>query len=513
MTKFTMKVSQKLILVAALMLSSSAFAAEYIVKYRSATALQIFSASRNMAVVDSHAPGSYMTVNIPESKKMSAMVELATNPNVEYIVPNVKLTTFEAPMDPVALKEQWAIAKVQAEKAWQRAGNKGSKNVIVAVIDTGVDYNHKSLASNMIPGYDFVKNDNDPMDLTGQNPGHGTHCAGIVGANGTVDGGIIGLSPEVSMMPIRFLDAKGSGDLNNGVKSIDYAIEKGAHVISASWGAAVSKSVAQPLIEAIARAEKAGIIFVAAAANDGKNNDTYEVYPTNAGLSNMISVAASDSNDGKPSWSNFGRAKVHLAAPGNAIMSTLPKDKYGNLSGTSMATPLVAGLVALIKAQDPKLTPMQIRSLLQTTGAKVSIQTACDCRVDAFNAVDTVMSQRMFISPTSGTYAINDKVQFEAVYGKGPFEFSSSNAAVASIDASGMMTALTNGETTISVKDSTGTTATSYKLFVGAASSTPEKPPGQDPGQPGMPGECPIGDPALCEGICQIFPDAPWCKQ
>src|SRR5690606_15653783 len=145
------------------------------------------------------------------------------------------------------------------------------------------------------------------------------------------------------------------------------AIEKGAHVISASWGATIPRSQAQPLIEAIKRATDKGIIFVAAAANDGKNNDKTDVFPANAGFDNMISVAASGASDAKPSWSNYGKSSVHVAAPGENIMSTLPADKYGNLSGTSMATPLVAGLVALLKSQDMSLTGSQVRALLQTT--------------------------------------------------------------------------------------------------------------------------------------------------
>lgn len=497
-----------LVLVTALTMALPTFAAEYLVKYKNNLAVQNFASTKGMQLMNVHDAGQLMKVDIAEGSKLAAMVQLLTNPNIEYVVPNGKLYAFTAPVDTAALKEQWAITKVQAEKAWQRAGNKGSKNVLVAVIDTGVDYKHASLSQNMVPGYDFAQNDADPMDITGaQNPGHGTHCAGIVGATGMVDGGIIGLSPEVSMMPIRFLDQNGSGTFENAVKSIDYAIEKGAKVISASWGGAISNAQAKPLTEAIERAAKAGIVFVAAASNDGKNNDSYEVYPANSGVSNMIVVAASDSNDAKPSWSNYGKAKVSLAAPGNAIMSTLPADKYGNLSGTSMATPLVAGLVALVKAQDPNLTAEQIRALLQGTGTQIALSTACDCRVDAFNAIDTVKSQKMFVAPFAGTFAVGAKVQFEGVYGKAPFEFASSNAAAGTIDSAGVFTAVAQGETTVTVKDSTGATSTSHKIYVG-------KPAGNDdPGNPGDPGECPLGDPALCEIICGIMPDLPWCAK
>ena len=237
-----------------------------------------------------------------------------------------------------------------------------------------------------------------------------------------VDGGTVGISPDLSIMPIRFLDENGSGDLNNGIKAIDYAIEHKVQIISASWGAAISKEEAKPLIEAIERAEKAGVVFVVAASNDGKDNDSYEVYPAKAGTSNTIAVAASNSSDGKPYWSNYGKATVDLSSPGDGIMSTLPNDSYGNLSGTSMATPLVAGLVAFIKAQDPQLTPSQIRSLLQATGTKVQIETACDCRVDAYNAVDTVLAKKMFAHPQAATLAVGAKTQFTGVYGVAPVQ-------------------------------------------------------------------------------------------
>lgn len=503
-----------LILLGTLATVSQSQAAEYIVKYRS-SALFMSLPSINMRVMDSHNQAQLLKVSIPESGKMASLLKLYSNPNVEYIVPNIRLRTFLAPVDmsPTALRSQWAIAKVQAEKAWQRAGNKGSKSITVAVIDTGADYRHSALSPNMVSGYDFKEKDNDPMDKTGmQNPGHGTHCAGVVGATGLKDGGTIGLSPEVSVMPLRFLDENGGGDLMDGIKAIDYAIEKGVSVISASWGAKVSRSQAQPLIEAVERAGKAGIPFVVAAANDGANNDKAEYYPTNAGTDNTIAVAASGSADAKPSWSNYGRAKVHVSAPGEGIISTLPGEKYGDLSGTSMATPLVAGLVALLKAQDPALTPLELRSLLQASGDKVGIAVACDCRVNAFTAVDMILNKTMFVSPNALTIAKGETRAFTGVYGKAPFQFTSSNPAAATIDANGVLTAVTEGETTVAVTDSAGKSATSYKIYVGSPQSTPGDP--GDPGDPGGdPGSCPIGDASLCEIACQIMPDLPFCNQ
>lgn len=509
MNKAIQAVLGVLTFVAGSTISLSAFAGEYLVKYRSPFGTMSFNSSR-MQVMDQNSAGQLLKVNIPSAFKVQAMVDLISNPNVEYVVPNVRLKAFSTPFNPESLREQWAIKKVQAEAAWAKAGNRGSKQVVVAVIDTGVDSSHKDLAPNMVSGYDFAGGDSDPMDETSaQNPGHGTHCAGIIGAAGVVEGGIIGLAPDVSLMPIRFLDKNGGGDLNNGIKSIDFAIEKKVDIISASWGAAISRAQAKPLIEAVERAEKAGIVFVVAASNDGKNNDTFEVYPAKAGLSNTIAVAASNSGDGKPQWSNFGRSTVDVAAPGDAIMSTLPGNKYNNLSGTSMATPLVAGLVALIKANDPNLKPSEIRSLIQATGAKVAIQTACDCRIDALGAVETVKERKMFVHPYAATFKVGDKAQFTGIYGEAPFSFVSSATNVAEMSASGELTALADGETVITVKDARGVTATSHKIIVGKASGGGDD---GDDGGGGSPGECPLGDPALCEILCQIMPDAPFCQ-
>lgn len=501
-----------------IVLSLETQAAEYLVKMRNQYAISNFTTTTDYQIQEYHEPGQLMKVFIPDEKKAKAVVSILSNPQVEYMVPNIRLHRFEASIQPENLKEQYALVRVKAKEAWAKAGNKGSKKVVVAVIDTGVDYRHRDLAPNMIPGYDFAGRDNDPMDETSaQNPGHGTHCAGVIGSAGIMDNGMIGLSPEVTMMPLRFLDKNGGGDLNNGIRAIDYAIEKKVDVISASWGATVPRSTAAPLIEAVRRAEAAGIVFVVAAANDGKNNDRTDVFPANANLSNTISVAASNANDAKPSWSNFGRAMVHVSAPGEAIISTLPNNKHGNLSGTSMATPLVAGLVALVKAQNPDLSASEIRSLIQATGAKVSIQTACDCRIDAFEAMNTLIDQKMFVHPHAGTIGKGESLTFTGVFGQAPFSFVLSNPAVGAIDSQGVFTAQAEGETTVTVTDSRGVTATSYKIYVGQApSSSPGNPgnPGNpgDPGNPGVPGECPLGDPMLCELACQFVPDLPWCQ-
>ena len=360
--------------------------------------------------------------------------------DAEYVVPNVELHAF-VEADP-RRAEQWALDMTHADQAW--AVSLGSPTVIVAVIDTGLASNHEDLKANLwvnpgetanngidddnngyiddTSGWDFHGKDNNPDDETGpQNPGHGTHCSGIVGAvcgNGV---GICGISPQVSLMPLRFLGKDGSGDLFASTQAIEYAVKNGAHVISASWGATIPQSGAQPIIDAIKKAEEKGVIFVAAAANDGKSNDRASVYPANAQTPNMISVAASNSSDQKPVWSNYGR-KVDLAAPGENILSTIPGG-YSKLSGTSMATPFVSGLVALMKSVDISLSGAQARSILQASGARVNIETASNSRVDAHKALEAVQNRSLTLVPAAHTLKINDQFSFAAWGGLAPYKF------------------------------------------------------------------------------------------
>lgn len=514
----------------ALLASQPSFAAGYIVKFKEGTAgfhQTLFAKSLNgSSVVDSHETGKLVLLEFGKNTKKETarrLAELLKNPDVEYVVENKKVQAFHMPNDPDTSK-QWSIAKVRAAEAWDLGV--GSREVVVAVTDTGVDYTHPDIKDNMwvnkkevvgngidddqngfvddVYGYDFNGNDADPKDETGsQNPGHGTHCAGILGAVGDNNRGISGMSQKVSIMASRFLGADGSGDLMGAVKSIDYATANGAHIISASWGAGVSANDAKPITEAIGRANDKGVIFIAAASNDGKNNDGYEVYPANTPLPNVITVAASGSSDTKPSWSNYGQAKVSLSAPGENIFSTLPADKYGNLSGTSMATPLVSGLVALMLSHNPNLKPTEVKALLQASGTKVDIQTACNCRVDSAAVVQRVRSEELTIIPQAATIAPNETIQFGAWGGKAPYKFSSSSDTVATIDERGLLTAKAEGEVNVTVSDASNKTNQSLRIRVVV--------PGGGGGGGGE--ECPFGDPQICEMICSIQPDLPWCAK
>ena len=278
-------------------------------------------------------------------------------------------------------------ADIDAPEAWDI--NHGSQNVIVAVIDTGIDYNHEDLAANIwhnygeIPhngidddgngfvddylGWNFFNHTNDPFD----DYGHGTHVAGIIGAVGNNGIGVAGVSWKVKLMPLKFIGFNSGegwvGTDADAISAIDYAIMMKADIMSNSWG---GSSYSHSLREAIESANTAGILFVAAAGNIGFDNDLFPEYPSSYDNDNIISVAAISDYDHLARFSNYGHHSVDIAAPGTDILSTVPKGTcplcnppgYRFLDGTSMAAPHVSGAAAIIKAQFPFLDTSQIKS-------------------------------------------------------------------------------------------------------------------------------------------------------
>ena len=302
------------------------------------------------------------------------------------------------------LSSLWGLTKIDAADAWNVST--GSKNVVVAVVDTGVDYTDSDLAANIwtnpnagadgfqgdVHGYDFVNNDGNPMD----DNGHGTHVAGILGAVGNNAQGGVGVDWSVSIMPLKFLNSQGTGYLSDAIRAINYATMErtqygvNVRVINASWGGSESSAALQSSIQA---ANDAGILFVTAAGNSGTNNDTTAQYPANYAAPNVISVAATDQNDKLASFSDYGPTTVDLAAPGVSIYSTVPGNKYATYSGTSMATPYVSGVAALCWAADPDATVAQVRTaLLQGVDplAGLSGKMVSGGRLDAYKTLELI---------------------------------------------------------------------------------------------------------------------------
>jgi subtilisin family serine protease len=267
------------------------------------------------------------------------------------------------------LAKAYGIEKVGAPQVWET--HKGSKDFVVAVIDTGIDYNHEDLsfnvwrnptpgAKNDVVGYDFVHDDGLPFD----DNQHGTHCAGTVGAVGGNGKGVSGVAQRVSIMGLKFLSGEGSGTTADAIRAIDYAIEHGARVLSNSWGGKGDDGN-QALKDAIDRAKAKDVLFIAAAGNDGTDNDRPNPsYPAAFDNDNLISVAATDKSDALAFFSNYGKRTTHLAAPGVNVYSLSPGNRYAQLSGTSMACPHVAGAAALLWSKNPSWTYKQVKAAL-----------------------------------------------------------------------------------------------------------------------------------------------------
>jgi subtilisin family serine protease len=274
------------------------------------------------------------------------------------------------------LAKAYGLGKIGADKSWE--SHKGAKEMVVAVIDTGIDYNHEDLSFNVwrnpnptkgdVVGFDFIHNDGIPYD----DQGHGTHCAGTIGAVGGNGIGVSGVNQRVSIMGVKFLSAEGSGTTEGAIQAIDYAVQNGAKVLSNSWGGP-SDGNNSALQDSIRRAEAKGVLFIAAAGNDGKNNDnaSQASYPAAFDNENIIAVAATDDKDGMAYFSNYGKVSTDVGAPGVNVYSLAPGNKYASMSGTSMACPHVAGAAALLWSKNPSWDWKKVKEVLMNTADKV----------------------------------------------------------------------------------------------------------------------------------------------
>ena len=320
------------------------------------------------------------------------------------------------PNDPM-FGDQWALvnrgqregkslADISAALAWSKT--QGSDRVVVAVLDSGVDYTHPDLMDNMwlrpadIPayidpqlgavddlhGYDAIDNLRDPMDQNG----HGTHCAGIVGAVGNNGRGIAGVNWKVQIMPLKFMGPLGTGTTKDAIEAINYVIDRKkagvpVRIISASWGSTRSSKALEDVIR---KAGEAGILFVAASGNSTVDTDRRPHFPSSYKLSNVVAVAALNRRDQLAGFSNWGKTSVHIAAPGAEILSTWLGGQYREASGTSMATPVVSGVAALVLSQEPKLSVDELKTRLLGSVDKLDALTGKTVSAGRINAARAV---------------------------------------------------------------------------------------------------------------------------
>jgi len=399
-------------------MSSFAFSYDsYLVKFKNASEQENFFSKKElgMRAQDLKISETSLALIYKDDKSTDELFvkRLKKIPGVVLVEPNYKLHALGVtmPTDP-KYSSQWGLngkESVNAPMAWEIT--KGGRQVKIAVIDTGIDYNHPDLKDQMwvneaekngvagvdddgngyiddVYGYDFVNSDSDPMD----DNKHGTHCAGIIGASHNSIG-VAGVMKDVQLIALKFLSRTGSGDNAGAILAIDYAIKMGANILSNSWGGGADE-YSTLMIEAITRARDHGILFMAAAGNDGANNETAENYPANYKVDNIISVASHDRYGKKSSFSNYGK-NVHVAAPGSSILSTVPKAQYATLSGTSMATPFVSGVAGLLMAQYPQMSYLEIKErLIQTSVKNTSLQNASISggRIDAYRALENIQN-------------------------------------------------------------------------------------------------------------------------
>lgn len=279
-----------------------------------------------------------------------AVQRLQRTPGIEFAEPNYIYRALATTNDPM-LNQLWGHTKVGAQAAWdQSQGN----DVLVAVVDSGVDYNHPDLQGRVIKGPDLANNDNDPMD----DQGHGTHVAGTIAATANNGVGVAGIAYNSKVLAIKVLGRDGSGDTSKIANGILKAAELGAKVINLSLGGPQASSV---LKSAVDKATQQGALVVVASGNDGTSSPMYPAaYP------NALSVGSTTTSDSRSSFSNYG-STVDIAAPGSEILSTTEKT-YKKLSGTSMASPHISAGAAVLLGKNPSLTNTQLREILTSTG-------------------------------------------------------------------------------------------------------------------------------------------------
>jgi hypothetical protein len=386
---------------------------EYIVKLKSmAGPAGVLSKLQGKVAMKGSFPGINMFhMSLKDDANAAATLDqLVSDPDVDYVEPNFifRKATLDAeglsgPSHIYSVSEMQALdqysassttysqsgAPTKVAQAWS-IENTGPLRPIVAIIDTGLDSTHPAIINSNalwvntreipnngidddyngyvddVNGWNFITNTPNFYD----DEGHGTHVTGIVlGTGQNILASPVTETAKMRIMPLKFLDANGSGATSNAISAIYYAVNNGAQVINNSWGGA---SYSRALHEALTYAYTNRLFIASAAGNNGKNNDTTAMYPANYDVPSNLSVAATSDYDYVASFSNFGTGTVPLASPGVQILSLMPGNTTGTMSGTSMATPFVAGLAAMAMREAPQLTGYQIKQILLSKSAKFS---------------------------------------------------------------------------------------------------------------------------------------------
>jgi subtilisin family serine protease/subtilisin-like proprotein convertase family protein len=387
-------------------------------------------------------------VNIKLSNRLSpkdALKKLRTNPSVLYAEPDYIVSAAVMP-DDTRFAELWGMhntgqtggtsdADIDAPEAWDISV--GTRDIVVGVIDTGVDYNHPDLVANMwtnpgeiagdgidndgngyiddIHGINAITDSGDPMD----DNGHGSHVSGTIGATGNNALGVVGVNHQTSIVGCKFLDASGSGSTSDALKCMDYMIAIKANgsdvrVLNNSWGGG---GASDAMIEAIDATEAADILFVAAAGNGASDNDASPSYPASYEHDSVFAVASTTHTDEMSSFSQWGLTSVDIGAPGSDILSTTGGG-YASFSGTSMATPHVAGAAALVLSVNPDLTAVEVKNLLMESGddnIALTGKTVSGKRLNAATALENADPSpgfRMSVSPASVTLVAGEVASY-----------------------------------------------------------------------------------------------------
>lgn len=347
----------------------------------------------------------------PSGNLVQLIEQYKDHPNIEIIEPNYKCSTTSIPPNDYHFEDLWGLnnigqtngtldADIDAIEAW--GIKKESPNVKIAIIDSGVDWSHPDLVNNIwqnlgedadgdgrvlewngskwvfdpddinnidddnngyiddFVGWDFVDNDNDPSDELQ----HGTLIAGIIGAEGDNGIGITGVTWDVQMAVLRFIDANNQGDVAHAIQAIEYAVANDMPISNNSWG---NLPYSEMLAATIQAAANQNHLFIAAAGNHGQSNELTPNYPSAYSFDNIISVAATDRDDQLTRFSNYGATTVDLAAPGKDIFSSLPNNHYGKRNGTSVAAPFVAGACALLLEMSPTASYLDLKNSILNT--------------------------------------------------------------------------------------------------------------------------------------------------